>query len=109
MLARSMRIHLSKIKHRNFSTISTKVLQNSIFMPEMYPAKLTVPVSEGNLFEFTVHNNEPIADFVTKVSNNCGSSLRSFALETAHTDVGAAPQTLGELKKHVFKMTVNGK
>jgi hypothetical protein len=78
-------------------------------MPEMYPAKLTVPVSEGNLFEFTVHNNEPIADFVTKVTKNCGSSLRSFALETANTDVGAAPKTLGELKKQVFKMTVNGK
>ena len=91
MLARTLRIHTSKINLRNFSSISAKVLQNSIFMPEMYPAKLTVPVSEGNLFEFTVHNNEPIADFVAKVNNNCGSSLKSFALETATKDACATP------------------
>jgi hypothetical protein len=37
-------------------------------MPEMYPAKITVPVSPGNLFEFTAHNKETIADFEAKVN-----------------------------------------
>lgn len=78
-------------------------------MPEMFPAKLTVPVSEGNHFEFTVHNFEPIADFVAKVQSNCGSRMKSFSIDPIIAADELKPMTMGELKRNLFKININGK
>ena len=87
---------------RSFSSITPKVFQNSIFMAENFPTKLCVPLdTEGNHYEFTVHNNDKTADFEAKVKANCpGVSAFSLNSETA---------TMGELKRDVFKMTVNAR
>ena len=105
MIAKSLLQHsrMLTLQARAASTINSRVLQSSIFLPEMYPAKLTVPLQSGN-FEFTVHNKDSVADFCKKVKASCGSDLKEFSL-SADRDAS----TLGELKRGTFQMSVNGK
>lgn len=98
MLIRIGKLH---IRDRSFSSIAPRVFQNSIFMAENFPAKLCVPVdTQGNHFEFTVHNTDKTTDFEKKVRENC-PGISAFSLN------GGETATMGELKRDVFKMTVN--
>ena len=48
---------------RGFSTIKPRVFSNAVFMPELYPAKLTIPASKEILYDFTCENQTTVADF----------------------------------------------
>lgn len=99
ILARS----LVQTTQRGFaSSISPKVLQNTIYMPEMFPSKLTIPVNnEGNQFEFTVHPTVLKADFEQKVKEQCPGVLQFRII--------SEQDTLGKIKRESFKMQVNAK
>ena len=68
------------MSQRSFSSIKPAVFNNTIFMPEMYPAKLTVPYKSGEHYEFTMHRNETIAAFKEKVLASCPDEIKSFDL-----------------------------
>ena len=95
---------LGMFPYRGFSSIRASVFNDSIFMPEMYPAKLTVPYSAGNTFEFTMHRNETISEFKEKVLKSCPEEIKSFDLIPAAVDNGKelATVTTGELKTRKF-------
>ena len=71
-------------------------------MPEMYPAKLTVPYSSGDHYEFTMHRNETIAEFKEKVLQSCPEDIKSFDLIPAAGTEEGANVTTGELKTRKF-------
>lgn len=48
---------------RGFSTIKPRVFSNAVFMPELYPAKLTIPASKDIRYDFTCENETTVADF----------------------------------------------
>jgi hypothetical protein len=101
MLSRIGKLHS---RGRAFSSIAPRVFQNSVFMAENFPAKLCVPLdTQGNHYEFTVHNTDKTADFETKVRESC-PGISAFSLNN-----GGETATMGELKRDVFKMTVNAR
>ena len=77
-------------------------------MPEIYPAKLSVPVKniDNTHYEFTIHSADSVADFCKKVTDSC-SDIKQFSLEPK-TKEEVLPATLGELKQGRFTMNVNG-
>lgn len=83
---------------RNVSSIQTRVLENTIFMPAMFPSKLTVPINESK-YELTIHPQEFTGDFEKKVTENC-PGVTSFKILSEAL-------TLGEVKRNPFKMQVN--
>lgn len=71
-------------------------------MPEVYPAKLALPIASGNQFEITIRNNERKTDFEAKVLDNC-PGITNFKIITNNPNI----QTLGQVKRHQFKMQIN--
>ena len=67
-------------------------------MPEMFPAKLTIPI-DSKQFEFTIHPEESKADFEEKVTKNCPGVTQFKILSDT--------ETLGDLKRSSFSMQVN--
>ena len=51
-----------------------------VFMPEMFPSKLTVPYSSSENFEFTLHRDETIEQFQEKVLQSCPEEIKDFEL-----------------------------
>ena len=41
---------------RGFSTIKPRVFSNAVFMPELFPAKLTIPATKDIRYDFTCEN-----------------------------------------------------
>ena len=77
-------------------------------MPEMYPAKLTVPYKSGEHYQFTMHRHETIEAFKEKVLASCPDEIKSFDLIPSQKNEGEAVTT-GELKTRKFEMKVNNK
>ena len=48
---------------RCFSTINPRVYKNAVFMPELFPAKLTVPATQEIKYDFTCENQTTVGDF----------------------------------------------
>ncbi len=68
---------------RYFSTITPKVFSNAVFMPELYPARLTIPTSkEGITYDFTCDNSTTVGDFRQTVLDNTEEDVTSFELLT---------------------------
>lgn len=67
---------------RAFSTIEPKVFSNAVFMPELFPARLTVPTNKVS-YDFTCENDTKVADFRQSVLDNTESDVTSFELLTA--------------------------
>lgn len=84
-------------------------------MPELFPAKLTIPASQSVRYDFTCENNTTVADFRQQVLDNTDSSVSSFELLKARDppNKGSTEKTaiddmtLGELKAQKFRMRVN--
>ena len=104
---------LGMIPQRGFASIKSAVYDNAIFMPDMFPSKLTVPYSSTENFEFTMHRNESIAEFKEKVLQACPEEIKSFDLlpvQPKEGEEGAGESmAVGELKTRKFKMKVNSK
>ena len=97
---------LGMMPMRSFSSIKPAVFDNTIFMPEMYPAKLVVPYKTGEHYQFTMHRNETIEAFKEKVLASCPDEIKSFDLIPGATDEAT---TTGDLKTRKFQMKVNNK
>jgi hypothetical protein len=86
-------------------------------MPELFPAKLTIPASQNVKYDFTCENNTTVADFRQQVLDNTDSSVSSFELLRARDPPNKGSNdntsiddiTLGELKAQKFRMQVNNK
>lgn len=79
-----------------FSTIRPLVLDRAIFMQEMYPAKLTVPVASGKhkaTYEFTMDNQMSVADFEARVRENI--KVKDFKLNPLSNQADNELITLG--------------
>lgn len=97
---------------RCFSTIQPRVFSNAVFMPEIFPARLTIPTSkEGVTYDFTCENTATVGEFRQTVLDNTEEDVSSFDLLTA--DASKADEldkmTLGELKSKKFRMRVNNR
>ena len=95
------------------STIKPRVFNNAVFMPELFPAKLTIPASQNIKYDFTCENSTTVADFRQQVLDNTDSNVSSFELmknvapNSEATSVDS--MTMGELKAEKFRMRVNNK
>ena len=94
---------------RSFSSvIESKVFSNSIFMPELFPARLLIPTGKGGI-GFTMENSDKIADFEKRVLSNTEDDVRSFELLSVDSEDKNDKLTLGQLKTEKFRMRVNNK
>lgn len=93
-----------------FSTIVPKVYSNAVFMPELFPARLTVPAGKLN-YDFTCENNMKVADFRQQVLDNTNQDVKSFELLTVEKqkEADVDKMTMGELKQQKFRMRVNNR
>ena len=83
-------------------------------MPELFPAKLTVPISQAIKYDFTCENQTKVADFCQQVLNNTDSNVSNFELmrndpPNKETNVPVESMTMGDLKAKKFRMRVNNK
>ena len=68
---------------RCFSTIEPKVFSNAVFMPELYPARLTIPTGKSGIsYDFTCDNNATVGQFRQSVLDNTEEDVTSFELLT---------------------------
>ena len=68
---------------RCFSTIEPKVFSNAVFMPELYPARLTIPTGKSGIsYDFTCDNNTTVGEFRQSVLDNTEEDVTSFELLT---------------------------
>ena len=72
------------------------IVSDSIFMPESYPSKLTIPV-KGQEFEFTANNNQTVGEFQKMVLSNTENAINDFKL-TLDDGKGDENLKIGELK-----------
>lgn len=106
MLAKSLlrqSIFTNCVTSRNFASIQAKVLQNSIFMADIRPAKLPVPLQWDNQFEFTVKDDMKIEELEDSVKENVGE-IKDFSLLNPE-----GHETLGSLMTNKFQMRINSK
>ena len=97
---------------RNFSTLQARVFSNAVFMPELFPARLSIPSQrDGVPYDFTLDNKTKVSDFQQRVMDNTNDDVSSFELiSTNDKDSKSADgMTLGELKQGKFRMRVNNK
>ena len=87
---------------RAISTYRAQILTDSIFIQDVSPTKLPVPVGPRN-FEFTLRDSMTIDDFQKQVIDNA-EGVSSFKLAGRE-----GSETIGQLKQGQFDMTVNGK
>ena len=90
---------------RSFSTIKPRVFNNAIFMPEMFPARISVPVANGVTYDFTAENQTKVADFRQQVLDNTDSDVSSFELISSDPNVKESAidnMTMGDLKSNKF-------
>ena len=96
-----------------FSTMEPKVFTNAVFMPELFPARLTVPTAKEDVkYDFTCENQTKVADFRQAVLDNTEADVTTFDLLTADqkpVEESNTSLTMGELKAKKFKMRVNNK
>jgi hypothetical protein len=59
-----------------------QILKDSVFMQEMTPSKLPVPVA-GREIEFTMRENMTVDDFQQTVIANSDNSIQDFKLLTS--------------------------
>ena len=83
-------------------------------MPELFPAKLTVPISQAIKYDFTCENQTKVADFCQQVLNNTDNNVSNFELmrndpPNKETNVPVESMTMGDLKAKKFRMRVNNK
>lgn len=82
-------------------------------MPELFPAKLTIPASQNIRYDFTCENSTTVADFRQQVLDNTDSNVSSFELmknAAPNSDATSVDSmTMGELKAEKFRMRVNNK
>ena len=83
-------------------------------MPELFPAKLTVPASQEIKYDFTCENQTSVADFCQQVLNNTDNNVSTFELmrndpPNKETNVPVESMTMGDLKAKKFRMRVNNK
>ena len=95
---------------RQFSTIVPHVYSNAVFMPELFPARLTVPINDVN-YDFTCENNTKVSDFRNQVMDQAGEDVMTFELKSAQDSKEADDDklTMGELKQKKFIMRINGR
>ena len=80
------------------------MFRRTIFMAEMNPSKLAVPLNDrGENFELTIRNDQTVEDLQNAVSTHC-KEVKNFKVVTKD-----ATQTLGDLKRKRFQFQVNGK
>ena len=72
-------------------------------MPDILPAKLAIPLSKDNTFEFTFHSATKIADFEKLVQDEL-KEVKNFEIVNSE-----GYETVGDLKMQKFEMKVNGK
>lgn len=80
-------------------------------MPEMYPARLSIPASNGSMYDFTCDNSVKVADFRQLVMDNTDMDVQHFEVLSSDP-ANAEPMdnlTLGEVKNNKFKIRVNSK
>lgn len=87
-------------------------MQNSIFMRQTIPTKLTVPFTNDFKMEVTVHGDQTVADFEKKVVDGSQGMLKNF--QVTRTDLADKENfqestTMASLKSSKFNMVVNGK
>lgn len=89
------------------------MFSDAIFMNEMYPARLPVPVPEKNgsstVFEFTCENDDKVADFCRNVAENTSLDVSEIALLDSNREAVAENTSLRELKSKKFMMRVKNK
>jgi len=78
-------------------------MQNSVFMRQTIPTKLTVPFADDFKMEVTVHGDQTVADFEKKVVEGSQGMLKDFKV------TGADTTNMATLKSSKFNMVVNGK
>lgn len=86
-------------------------------MPELFPAKLTIPASKDVRYDFTCENHQTVAQFRQQVLDGTDNDVSSFELLKARDEpnkgasdkVSIDEMTLGELKAQKFRMRVNNK
>lgn len=83
------------------TSLNGKIIGDSIFMPANQPAKLNIPVSDMNRYEFTIRPTETISRFEERVLTNC-SEISDFKIKSE-------AESLGDLAKDSFKIAVNQK
>lgn len=98
------------MQSRAFSTIKQRVFNDAIFMSEMYPARLSIPVPEKNgaktVFEFTCDNDAKVGDFCRTVADSTNLDVSEFELLDANKAAIADSLTLREVKAQKFMMRV---
>ena len=97
---------------RSFSTIKPRVFSSAIFMPEMFPARLSIPAAQGVTYDFTAENQTTVADFRQSVLDNTDSDVSSFELipaDPSKKEASIDNMTMGDLKSNKFKIRVNNK
>ena len=98
------------LQRRAFSTVKPRVFSNAVFMPELFPARLTIPTARG-MYDFTLDNQTKVTDFCQLVLENTDKNVSSFELLASDSSKQSRIDklTLGELKQQKFAMKVNGK
>ena len=80
-------------------------------MPELHPARLTIPSSNGSMYEFTCQDSDTVSDFRKTVMDNTDMDVQNFELLQSDPDSATKidTMTMGELKSDKFKIRVNSK
>lgn len=84
-------------------------------MPELFPAKLTIPASDEIKYDFTCENQTSVGDFRQKVLDNTDNNVSTFELmrddppNQRQSAEAIEDMTMGDLKSKKFRMRVNNK
>lgn len=77
----------------------------------MFPARLSIPASNGSMYDFTCDNSVKVADFRQRVMDNTDLDVQNFEVLSSDPANAEAVDnlTLGEIKSNKFRIRVNSK
>ena len=88
--------------------VKTNMVANTIFMPQMYPAKLQVPTNKsGEFYEFTVDRDMTLEGFQNHILENTDGSIKSLQFVAKDQEADPAQLTVGEMTRSKFQMKVD--
>lgn len=98
----------------SFSTIKPRVFHRAIFMPDLNPSKLTIPVAQDVAYDFTCEDGASVADFRETVLANTDGHVKRFEL-LAHREGSKKAElvdgatSMADLKAGRFEMHIDSK